>query len=96
MEGLLAQEYERASALLNRHAGVFIRVVEALMRDGSVAPAEFARLLDLPVPGPDIGVLEPYALQLEAFRAGIAALDAASAPIADQADSTIGSSAMRP
>lgn len=71
IEALLAQEHERALALLEAHVPALMAVVDALLRDGSIAPAELAAMLGLPAPGSDEahGATDAYAALLAGFRA---------------------------
>ncbi len=67
IEALLAQEQARALALLEAHTPALMAVVDALMRDGSIAPAELTAMLDLPdVEHGDL--IDPYAALLAAYR----------------------------
>lgn len=71
IEALLAQEHARALALLQAHTPTLMAVVDALMRDGSIAPAELAAMLGLPAPSADAAVssTDAYAALLAGFRA---------------------------
>jgi cell division protease FtsH len=68
IEALLAQEHARARALLETHASSLMAVVDALMREGSIAPAELAAMLDLPA-APAGESTDAYAALLATFRA---------------------------
>jgi cell division protease FtsH len=68
IEALLAQEHARARALLETHATALMAVVDALMREGSIAPAELAAMLDLPAT-PAGESTDAYAALLATFRA---------------------------
>jgi SpoVK/Ycf46/Vps4 family AAA+-type ATPase len=68
IEALLAQEHARALALLETHTPALMAVVDALMREGSIAPAELAAMLDLP-PAPAGDPTDAYAALLATFRA---------------------------
>jgi len=67
IEALLAQEHARALALLEAHTPAFMAVVDALVREGSVAPAQLAEMLDLPADAGDS--TDAYAALLATFRA---------------------------
>ncbi|WPH11634.1 AAA family ATPase [Variovorax paradoxus] len=67
IEALLAQEHARALALLEAHAPAFMAVVDALVREGSVAPAQLADMLDLPAEAGDS--TDAYAALLATFKA---------------------------
>ena len=76
IEALMQQQYRRAQALLQAHREALGRMADALMRQGSIAPAEMAALLDgcgialAPRAAPEDGlVLEPFAARLTAFHA---------------------------
>ncbi len=71
IEALLATQYERAQALLGAHTDSFLAVVDALVRQGAIAPSELAALLGLadePAPG-TAEALDAYAARLEGFKA---------------------------
>ncbi len=68
IEALLAQEHARARALLETHTSSLMAVVDALMREGSIAPVELAALLDLPAT-PAGESTDAYAALLATFRA---------------------------
>ncbi|MCR6476163.1 AAA family ATPase [Variovorax sp. ZS18.2.2] len=68
IEALLAQEHARACALLETHTAALMAVVDALMREGSIAPAELTALLDLPAT-PAGESTDAYAALLATFRA---------------------------
>ncbi|WP_432731710.1 AAA family ATPase [Variovorax sp. W6] len=76
IEALLAQEHERALALLEAHTPALMTVVDALLRDGSIAPAELAAMLGLPDPasGAASAATDAYAALLAGFRANHAGL----------------------
>lgn len=67
IEALLAQEHARALALLEAHTPAFMAVVDALMREGSVAPSQLAEMLDLPADAGDS--TDAYAALLATFKA---------------------------
>jgi len=71
IEALLAQEHERALALLEAHTPALMTVVDALLRDGSIAPAALAAMLGLPDPGAGEAhaATDAYAALLAGFRA---------------------------
>nr|WP_311737015.1 hypothetical protein [Variovorax guangxiensis] len=71
IEALLAQEHERALALLEAHTPALMTVVDALLRDGSIAPAALAAMLGLPDPGSGEAhaATDAYAALLAGFRA---------------------------
>lgn len=71
IEALLAQEHERALALLEAHTPALMTVVDALLRDGSIAPAQLAAMLDLPDPASAAAnaATDAYAALLAGFRA---------------------------
>ena len=76
IEALMQQQYRRAQALLQTHRESLGRMADALMKAGSIAPAEMAALLDgcgialAPGAAPEDGlVLEPFATRLTAFHA---------------------------
>ena len=76
IETLMQQQYQRAQALLQTHREALGRMADALMKDGSIAPAEMAALLDgcgialAPGAAPEEGlVLEPFAARLAAWAA---------------------------
>ena len=71
IEALLVQEHARAVSLLEAHAPALMAVVDALMRDGSIAPAELAAMLDLPDPaaGSAGAPTDAYSALLASFRA---------------------------
>ena len=77
IETLLAQSHARAAQLLRAHQGALLRIVDALLQHGSIAPEAFSALLGLSVPAGDEELLEPYAQQLAAFRSRLAQPDAA-------------------
>lgn len=77
IEALLAQEHARAIALLEAHTPALMAVVDALMREGAIAPAELATMLGLPA-APKNEPTDDYALLLEAFRDTHAALPPAA------------------
>ncbi|MGE8201560.1 AAA family ATPase [Variovorax sp. 2RAF20] len=68
IEALLAQEHARALALLDAHTPALVVVVDALMREGSIAPAELAAMLGLPT-APTGEPTDAYAALLASFRA---------------------------
>lgn len=68
IEALLVQEHARALALLETHTAALMAVVDALMREGSIAPAELAALLGLPAT-PASESTDAYAALLATFRA---------------------------
>jgi cell division protease FtsH len=68
IEALLAQEHARALALLDAHTPALVAVVDALMREGSIAPAELAAMLGLPT-APTGEPTDAYAALLASFRA---------------------------
>jgi cell division protease FtsH len=68
IEALLAQEHARARALLETHTSSLMAVVDALMREGSIAPAELAAMLGLPA-APAGESTDAYAALLATFRA---------------------------
>ncbi|AGU49933.1 putative peptidase, M41 family [Variovorax paradoxus B4] len=67
IEALLAQEHARALALLEAHTPAFMAVVDALVHEGSVAPAQLAEMLDLPGDAGDS--TDAYAALLATFKA---------------------------
>lgn len=67
IEALLAQEHARALALLEAHTPAFMAVVDALMREGSVAPSQLAEMLGLPAGTAE--ATDAYAALLAAFKA---------------------------
>lgn len=74
IEALLAQELARAQGLLQAHAPVLMSVVDALVREGSIAPAALAAMLGLPAPAAPTDLqagtsTDPYAALLASFRA---------------------------
>jgi hypothetical protein len=75
IEQILAREHIRALELIESHATAFLAVVDALMARGSIAPAELAGLLGLPLAAagpaaaPEPEPLEAYATQLASFKA---------------------------
>jgi SpoVK/Ycf46/Vps4 family AAA+-type ATPase len=77
IEALLVHEHARALALLQAHVPALMAVVDALMREGSIAPARLAAMLGLPEPlanaAPSGGATGPatdaYAALLGTFRA---------------------------
>jgi len=76
IEALMQQQYRRAQALLQTHREALGRMADALMKDGSIAPAEMAVLLGgcgialAPSAVPDEGlVLEPFAARLATWAA---------------------------
>lgn len=81
IEALMQQQYRRAQELLQTHREALGRTVDALLRQGTIAPVEMVALLKdcgialaPPAPGglPDEGlVLEPFAAKLGAFRKGV-------------------------
>ncbi|QNK67656.1 AAA family ATPase [Variovorax sp. PAMC26660] len=73
IEALLAQAHARALALLEAHTPALMAVVDALMREGSIAPAELAAMLDLPAPVPGEST-DAYAALLTDFRSRVAAV----------------------
>jgi len=68
IEALLAQEHARALALLDAHTPALVAVVDALMREGSIAPAELAAMLGLPTARTGEPT-DAYAALLASFRA---------------------------
>ena len=68
IEALLAQEHARALALLDAHTPALMAVVDALLREGSIAPAELAAMLELPDPAAGAAT-DAYAALLASFRA---------------------------
>jgi cell division protease FtsH len=72
IEALLAQGYARATQLLRGRQGALLRIVDALLQNGSIAPEAFSPLLGLPLPAQDEELLEPYARQLADFRSRLA------------------------
>lgn len=75
IEALLAQEHARALALLKTHTPALMAVVDALMREGSIAPAELAAMLGLPASAPGEST-DAYAALLADFRSQVAAVPA--------------------
>ncbi|RSZ37127.1 MULTISPECIES: AAA family ATPase [unclassified Variovorax] len=73
IEALLAQEHARALALLDTHTPALMAVVDALLREGSIAPAQLAAMLELPDPATGAAT-DAYAALLATFRAGHAGL----------------------
>lgn len=81
IEALMQEQYRRAQALLQTHREALGRTVDALLRQGTIAPVEMVALLRdcgialaAPAAGglPDEGlVLEPFAAKLGAFRRGV-------------------------
>jgi SpoVK/Ycf46/Vps4 family AAA+-type ATPase len=72
IEAVLAEQLDRALALVRTHAGVLMRVVDELLARGEVHPARMAQLLTPAIPvavttGPMIPT--PYAQRLKAFAA---------------------------
>jgi cell division protease FtsH len=67
IEALLAQEHARALALLEAHTPAFMAVVDALMREGSVAPSQLAEMLGLPAGTAE--ATDAYAALLATFKA---------------------------
>ena len=72
IEALLAQQFARASALLQEYSDVFLRITQALCDHGELSKHELARWLGLPQ-APEHSVLEPYADHLAVFAADHAA-----------------------
>jgi len=68
IEALLAQEHARALALLDAHTPALVAVVDALIREGSIAPAELAAMLGLPTARTGEPT-DAYAALLASFRA---------------------------
>jgi len=82
IEALLAQEHARALALLDAHTPALMAVVDALLRDGSIAPSELAGMLGLPEPAAGAGgtATDAYAALLASFRADRLGLPPPSSP----------------
>jgi len=82
IEALLAQEHARALALLDSHTPALMAVVDALLRDGSIAPSELAGMLGLPEPAAGAGgtATDAYAALLASFRADRLGLPPPSSP----------------
>ncbi|NVM87771.1 cell division protease FtsH [Variovorax sp. SG517] len=82
IEALLAQEHARALALLDAHTPALMAVVDALLRDGSIAPSELAGMLGLPEPAAGAGgtATDAYAALLASFRADRLDLPPPSSP----------------
>ncbi|WP_395315976.1 AAA family ATPase [Variovorax sp. UC74_104] len=82
IEALLAQEHARALALLDAHTPALMAVVDALLRDGSIAPSELAGMLGLPEPAAGAGgtATDAYAALLASFRADRLGLPPPSLP----------------
>lgn len=85
IEDLLRAQYARATALLQGRADVFMRITQALMRQGEVQPQQLADWLGLEVAHART-VLEPYAERLAAF----VAQRALASPRVSQGVSTVG------
>jgi cell division protease FtsH len=79
IEALLAQEHARALALLDAHTPALMAVVDALLREGSIAPAELAAMLELPDPAAGAAT-DAYAALLATFRARNAGLPPPTPP----------------
>jgi cell division protease FtsH len=79
IEALLAQEHARALALLDAHTPALMAVVDALLREGSIAPAELAAMLELPDPAAGAAT-DAYAALLATFRARSAGLPSPTPP----------------
>jgi hypothetical protein len=73
IEALLAEAHARALALLKTHTPALMAVVDALMREGSIAPAELAAMLDLPAPVAGEST-DAYAALLTDFRSHVAGI----------------------
>ncbi len=75
IEQVLAREHMRALELIESHTTAFLAVVDALMAQGSIARAELAALLGLPLAAtgpeaaPEAEALEAYATRLASFKA---------------------------
>ncbi len=69
IEALLAQQYARASALLQEHSDVFLRITKTLCDRGELSKQELAQWLGLPQ-AREPSVLEPYADHLALFANG--------------------------
>jgi len=79
IEALLQEQYERAAQVLRTHAPVFHALVDTLLHQGNIAPAEMGALMQrfgitlhsTPTESNDDTslVLAPFAEQLAAFRA---------------------------
>jgi len=86
IEALLTQQYDRATAVLQEHSAVFLRITQALTERGELSMQELAQWLGLPMAS-EPSVLEPYADHLAAFAKRQAALSqAALAPPAPTAE----------
>ena len=68
IEALLAEQYARASRLLEEHSAIFLRITQALSQHGEVSKRDLAAWLGLKVAS-EPSVLEPYADRLAAFAA---------------------------
>lgn len=67
IEALLQGEHARATRLIEAHRDALLALVDELMEQGQVTPAQFAELTRLPVGSPE-DALDPYARKLAAFR----------------------------
>lgn len=88
IEALLQQQYARAKQLLQARMRLFLDLVDRLGDKGFLTREETAGLLGIPAPQPRSEILEPYADQLQAFRAAL--------PPSPPAASTAGTSAILP
>jgi cell division protease FtsH len=68
IESLLAEQYARATRLLQEHSAIFLRITQALSQHGEVSKQLLAQWLGLKVAF-EPSVLEPYADRLAAFAA---------------------------
>lgn len=68
IEALLAEQYARATRLLQEHSALFLRITQALSQYGEVSKQQLAQWLGLKVAS-EPSVLEPYADRLAAFAA---------------------------
>lgn len=66
IEGLLAQQYARAQALLKAEANLLLHITQTLLVDGQIAKEQMAALLGVPV-AQDEHMLVPYSEQLSVF-----------------------------
>ena len=68
IEALLAEQYARATRLLQEHSAIFLCITQALSQHGEVSKQQLAQWLGLKVAS-EPSVLEPYADRLAAFAA---------------------------
>jgi Peptidase family M41 len=83
IEMILAEQFERACALMRQRSGLLMQIVQELMANGQIAPASMVQLLSPHIPvrlAADDVLLVPYAEHLKVFELQQELMQRAAAP----------------